>query len=89
MERDAASDGCRKGQQLMASGYFPLNKFNCPDLRERIKVVVGLLDDIVTSSWELAHDNDQFDNAASDGSFVTYLSLAKELIQRTIEKDGS
>lgn len=76
----------------MASGYYPLDaKYD-----EGGIAIAKLADDLRTmlmdrgqfgsSPLPAAWDNDQYDNAASDGGYEQYLFLALELIERCINR---
>lgn len=73
----------------MASGYYPLSWSDkggaaLIEISDRLKALLGNRGDYgdLPASW----DNDQYDNASSDGGYETYLSLAAELIERCVKR---
>jgi hypothetical protein len=76
----------------MASGYYPLDaKYDeggraLADVADRLTFLLKERGDYGKSPLPAAWDNDQYDNAASDGGYETYLYLALELIERCIKR---
>lgn len=75
----------------MGSGYYPLSA-NATGGREIADVADSLRLLISTRGFNgggplpAAFDNDEFDNAATDGGYEQYLELALELIERCINR---
>lgn len=78
----------------MGSGNYPLNRNNgagavLVGISERLKKLLASRGDDhyanVPDCLPAAYDNDQYDNAARDGNYETYLELASELIERCLE----
>jgi hypothetical protein len=79
----------------MGSGYYPLRRREgagriLSRINRELKALLSSRgDDMhanVPDCLPSAYDNDQYDNAASDGGYETYLELASELIGRCLEK---
>lgn len=76
----------------MGSGYYPLEQRH--GAGRRLAAISKDLKELLASrdpyssgdALPSAYDNDQYDNAASDGGYETYLELASELIERCLEK---
>ena len=79
----------------MGSGYYPLERRS--GAGRRLSKINAELRALLNSQGDDRYanvpdclpspdDNDQYDNAASDGGYVTYLYLARELIERCLEK---
>jgi hypothetical protein len=76
----------------MGSGYYPLQqRFGAgrklAKISRGLKALLGSRDPYGDADClPCAYDNDQYDNAAMDGGYETYLHLASELIDRCLEK---
>ncbi len=76
----------------MASGNYPLSaEYDeggkaLATLADRLKWLLDNSGGYGASSLPSASDNDQYDNAASDGHYEAYLYLALELIERCIKR---
>lgn len=71
----------------MGSGYYPLERDR--DSGAKLAAIESDLHRLINSRGDnhglpAAWDNDQYDNAASDGGYETYLELALELIGRCL-----
>lgn len=71
----------------MAAGYYPLDPRY--DGGKALKKIADDLRELLDNRGAAAWDNDQHDNASSDGGYETYLYLALELIERCLEKPKS
>ena len=76
----------------MASGFFPLSRTYSDYGKALAKIADDLRalssrrgDQYSRAGLPAAWENDQTDNAASDGGYETYLDLALELIERCLE----
>ena len=79
----------------MGSGYYPLQQRHgagrkLAALSKDLKALLASRGEDqyanVPDCLPSAYDNDQYDNAASDGGYETYLELASDLIARCLEK---
>lgn len=79
----------------MGSGYYPLKqRFGAgrklAKISKELKALLATRGEDryanVPDYLPCADDNDQYDNAARDGGYETYLELASELIARCLEK---
>jgi hypothetical protein len=76
----------------MGSGYYPLERRS--GAGRKLSKLSAELKDLLASRQPYgdpdclpsAYDNDQYDNAASDGGYEAYLELASELIDRCLQK---
>ena len=68
----------------MASGWYPLDPRR-PEGKV-LQKIIGDLENFLEHEAPNACNNDQPDNAAMDGGYVTYMELAVELLQRCIER---
>jgi len=70
----------------MSSGYFPLDTCD-GEAYERLQKVCDELASIAGEYTMYAHELGCSDDAANDGHYLAYLSLARELVQRTLRKE--
>lgn len=79
----------------MGSGYYPLERRHgagrkLSQISRDLRTLLATRGDDryanVPDCLPSADENDQYDNAASDGGYETYLELASELIDRCLEK---
>lgn len=76
----------------MGSGYYPLRQRDgagrkLAAISKQLKALLASRDPYGNDEClPSAYDNDQYDNAASDGGYETYLELASELIGRCLAK---
>lgn len=66
----------------MSSGYFPLTLES--HHAGVVQQIIRQITDIQVEYWDLIGGLDCPEDAASDGSYLTYLSMAKELLQRCV-----
>ena len=75
----------------MASGYYPLDtRYEdgkaLAEVADKLKWLLNERGEYGESPLPAAWDNGQYDNAATDGGYETYLFLALELIERCIKR---
>jgi hypothetical protein len=73
----------------MASGYYPLSKDE--EGGKQLQEIADKLRNLINTAGyhgvlPSASDNDQYDNAASDGRYEAYLSIALNMIERCVTK---
>lgn len=75
----------------MGSGYYPINERydggkELAEVADKLKWLINERGEYGNGPLPSAYENDQYDNAASDGGYETYLELALELIERCIQR---
>lgn len=69
----------------MGSGYFPFYRSD-PEAKKLMEAI-KLIDEVRDSVYDDIGTDGQFDNAASDGGYMTRLSIASELIKDCFERE--
>lgn len=74
----------QKKEKLMASGMFPLAHDG--ELGEKLLRAAQLIEEVLDEAYEWSRDDNQFDNAASDGASRALLALAARLVREEVSQ---